>query len=88
MIPGSFTGHPSAGSLIPTNQSSTLPFLVNGYAYGGSFGLTRTYSGQDTWPPARIRDLRINWYNSSMIELVWTAPKDNLGLSNSFGNRT
>ena len=81
---GTYSGHPSAGSLIPVNQSTATDHFIR-YVYGGSFGLTRPYDGQDAWPPTRVKDLTISWYNNSMVELVWSAPKDNYGSSSAYG---
>lgn len=80
-----YKGHPSAGSVIPANQPTTLSQRFYRYSYGVSFGLNRPYNGSDISPPGRVKDLRIVRFNTTQIELRWTAAKDNYGTSPSIG---
>lgn len=76
-----------AGSFIPVSMPTDLATKFNRYFYGGSFQLTQPFDERDVSPPARVIDLSINYSNVSVIELKWTAPADNYGLSSTLGNQ-
>lgn len=76
----------TAGSELPLkNPTNVAPFKR--YVYGGSFYLAQPSDNGDVWPPERVKDLTVvdmKW-ESLAFNLKWTAPKDDFGISPSFG---
>ena len=85
---GMYNRHPSSGSSIPVSDPVTLgPF--SRYAYGHSIRLAESYEPNGiVSKPGRIRDLQITSFADYQVNLTWTAPKANYGMSSDSGSQT